>query len=441
MAAKLINPRTRAVLAAVLIAATGSTASLATYCRVNTAVGALSLNAPRGAQPGDAFSVQDIANQAAANNITISGNGATIDGAASLVLNTNGALASLMWDGSQWVRFSGLRVTDDQAQEPVSLYGTDTGGGTSIPDPLVVANLTVTNAASVANNCAVGSLTCAGAATCASLAATGNVGGATVSATGAVTGASVTATGNVQGDAVVATTRMQGPFFSAEANPALVGTSGYLRAPDADTDIITGVSAGSTYVGVAYAPTGAAWVFGNASQYSLVYGFSVGLQGTLGCTAYDGRTADTTDLTRIERFLPTAFDTTSLTRVDTPFSFVLSANEDWKVEFDLAVQSSGGTGGQFAISLPAGCTVKAILFGASSGSTAFVQAVSASANTLIAVTFSNAAAAERNMRIVVVVRVGATPGNFVLQTAAVTGGTWRLGALSSMTARRTVATV
>lgn len=423
MTAKLINPKSRAVLAAILIAATPAQASIATYCRVDTSAIAITVLAPRGAQPGDSFSVADISNNAATRNITVNGNGATIDGAATLVLNTNGVVASFMWDGAQWVRVAGLRVTDDQTQEPVSLYGTDTGGGTTIPDPLVVNNLVVNVDASVGNNLGV----------------TGATSSGSVAATGAVTGATMTATGQVQGDVVRATTRMVGPFFTAEVNPALVGASGYIRAPDADVEIVTGVAGGSTLVGLAYASSGAAWVFGNTGQYSNVYGYAVALSGGQGCSAYDGRSGVTTDLTRVEQFLTANADTTNLTRTSSPFTWAMNANEDWVVELDLWVQNSSGNGLRFAWDLPAGATVTSCLFGCTTGANAFTSIVDSTANALIAQTFSNAAAALRMMRVVATIRCAGTPGNATFQFAAVTSGTARIGALSKMTARRATA--
>jgi hypothetical protein len=72
---------------------------------VSTSGGAKTLNLP-APSTGELKIIKDESKQAGTNNITIVPNGAqTVDGGASLVLNTNGAVAWLIGiSGTGWVR-------------------------------------------------------------------------------------------------------------------------------------------------------------------------------------------------------------------------------------------------------------------------------------------------------------------------------------------------
>lgn len=69
--------------------------------------GATTVTMPAAPTTGDEVTIKDDKGDAAGNNITISGNGKNIDGSASLVLNSNYAFATLVYNGTQWDRISG----------------------------------------------------------------------------------------------------------------------------------------------------------------------------------------------------------------------------------------------------------------------------------------------------------------------------------------------
>lgn len=69
--------------------------------------GATTVTLPASPTLGDEITICDDKGDAAANNITISGNGKNIIGSANLVLSTNYAWATLVYNGTQWNRISG----------------------------------------------------------------------------------------------------------------------------------------------------------------------------------------------------------------------------------------------------------------------------------------------------------------------------------------------
>lgn len=404
-----------------------------TLVQTETNAGAVGVTFPANPDDGDGIGIEDVGLNASANNITIGGNGKLIDGAASLVLSEDGVVASFVYDGGQWRRLVAQR--DYPNVPPPATFSrsseTGSGGGTVIPDPLIVNDLVVNVSAliellDVTTDAVVG-----GDVSAANLLASG-----VVDADSAVLTTDVTAGGDVSADACIATTRVIGPYFSAVTNPALLGNVGYVRAPDSDTVIVSGLSAGTPYDGFVYQPSGAAWVMGNGSQYSSIVGFSVSLQGGLGCSAYDGRSGITTDLTRVEQYLLSNFATSSTTRQSTNLGFPIAAGETWSCEVDGALSSSGSTGGRLSIAVPAGASAWITVFGATSGSTAYVQDYGTSVNALIAVTLSNAAAANRMFRLAFVVVNGGTGGTVTIQVATVTSGTITMAAGTKLSARR-----
>lgn len=72
-----------------------------------TTAGATTVTLPAAPTTGDEVTVCDDKGDAAGNNITINGNGKNINGAATLVLNSNGAWATVVYNGTQWNRISG----------------------------------------------------------------------------------------------------------------------------------------------------------------------------------------------------------------------------------------------------------------------------------------------------------------------------------------------
>jgi len=84
-------------------------ASTATYTITGTGffvgvthVGATTVKLPASPALFDSYVVLDVLGQGAANNITVNGNGNNIDGAATLVINTNYGVSRVTWTGSIW---------------------------------------------------------------------------------------------------------------------------------------------------------------------------------------------------------------------------------------------------------------------------------------------------------------------------------------------------
>ena len=65
-------------------------------------VGVFTINLPLGQTPGKFFYIKDAAGVAAANNITVSGNGNNIDGAGSQTIVTNFGGIQVIWNGTSW---------------------------------------------------------------------------------------------------------------------------------------------------------------------------------------------------------------------------------------------------------------------------------------------------------------------------------------------------
>ncbi len=429
MASSIVNPVDGAPYLANL-RAPGLTTTLVraeTLVQAATDAGAVGVLFPANPDDGDGIAVEDVGGAASSANITIDGNGRLIDGAATLVLDEDGIVAAFVFDAGQWRR---LVVQRDYPNIPppatFSRASETGGGGGGVPDPLVVNDLTVLVSAlieelTVTTDANVG----------------GNVvAGGVVDADGAILTNDVTAGGDVSGDRCIAATSVLGPYFSATTNPALLASTGLVRAPDADTEIVTGVTGGTPVVGLRWNAPSVTWVLGDLGVYSTVQGYSVSLYGTLGCSAYDGRSGITTDLTRVEQYLLAGFSTGSTTRQNTNLSFPIAAGEVWTCEVDGALSSSGGTGGRLSIAVPAGATGWITVFGATSGSTAYVQDYGTTFNALIAVTLSNAAAANRMFRLAFVVVNGANAGTVQIQVATVTSGTITLAAGAKLSARR-----
>jgi hypothetical protein len=106
----LINPVTSGEFRQRIQAAGGATtqAILGSLVQAATATGAVTVLLPlAGPLPqGTCVAVEDADGNASTNPVTINGNGTPIDGAATLVLSTNGAIAALVLDGAQWTRVS-----------------------------------------------------------------------------------------------------------------------------------------------------------------------------------------------------------------------------------------------------------------------------------------------------------------------------------------------
>lgn len=68
---------------------------------INT-TSAKTVNLPATPANGDVYNIKDMTGNAAANNITVSGNGKNIDGVASYIMNTNYSSSVFMYNGTTW---------------------------------------------------------------------------------------------------------------------------------------------------------------------------------------------------------------------------------------------------------------------------------------------------------------------------------------------------
>lgn len=94
----------------------GAVITLGAMARVNTATVAPTVLAPPSSPDGHTFAVVDISNNAATNNITIDGNGHTIDGAATATIDTDGAEVEFVFDGTEWKKVLPTRIFAPIAQ-------------------------------------------------------------------------------------------------------------------------------------------------------------------------------------------------------------------------------------------------------------------------------------------------------------------------------------
>jgi hypothetical protein len=85
-------------------AVTGTYQVLATddFLSINTIAAPFTITMPATPTLGDTYKIKDAVGGAAANNVTISGNGVNIDGTASIVLSQNYAAVELTYTGTQW---------------------------------------------------------------------------------------------------------------------------------------------------------------------------------------------------------------------------------------------------------------------------------------------------------------------------------------------------
>src|SRR5688572_25256173 len=101
---QIVHPLTGLPLPRFQILATNVRAQVDALSQVKTSLGARTLKVPLPADAGSAFVVEDVDDDAGTNAITIDGDGATIDGAATLTLDTDGIVAVFVHDGSEWTR-------------------------------------------------------------------------------------------------------------------------------------------------------------------------------------------------------------------------------------------------------------------------------------------------------------------------------------------------
>jgi hypothetical protein len=109
----LVNPATGVAFTRATARGGATTrAPLGTLLECLTAGGALTVRRPSPRAMGAIFAVLDTGNLSATNPITVDGDGDLIDGAASLVISSNGASGLLVYDGTQWRRLQVDRAID-----------------------------------------------------------------------------------------------------------------------------------------------------------------------------------------------------------------------------------------------------------------------------------------------------------------------------------------
>ncbi len=99
----ILDPVTKLPLPLVLAFAAGTfTVPVGSQLNVKAAGGAVTAKAPAPAVQGQTFAVVDADGSAAAHPITVDGNGALIDGAATVAINVNNDAAVFVFDAGQW---------------------------------------------------------------------------------------------------------------------------------------------------------------------------------------------------------------------------------------------------------------------------------------------------------------------------------------------------
>ena len=128
--------------------------------------------------------------------------------------------------------------------------------------------------------------------------------------------------------------------------------------------------------------------------------------------------------------------TAGLTNVG--LGWAIGASEIWTGEFNLSGQCSGAAGTKFAITIPAGATIEATVFGMTSAVTAFTSSRITASGAATTQTYWVVATTPGPVRICVTVVNGATNGAVALQAESVTvGQTTTIFAGSYVTARPT----
>ena len=121
--------------------------------------------------------------------------------------------------------------------------------------------------------------------------------------------------------------------------------------------------------------------------------------------------------------------TTSLTAADiTGFTVAVAANEVVQFEVYLNNGNTGTTGNKFAVNFPSGGTLVCHVDGSTSGPTARTQSKITAAATLTTEIYHLLASQVGRATIRGTFKNGATPGNLVIQYAAVTSGTVTINA-------------
>lgn len=138
MASYLVHPRTRTALSTKNLAAgvAGQLCALNALNLVATTAPTTVLLPPLAGE-GECCIVEDLSGSAGTNNITVDGNGDTIDGAATLVLNDNDEIAALVFDEGEWKRVTPMRLFEASSNPVPFSRTTDLAGAIGTSWPLI----------------------------------------------------------------------------------------------------------------------------------------------------------------------------------------------------------------------------------------------------------------------------------------------------------------
>lgn len=139
MASEIVNPLTGARLPVIAIGESGVELSPNTLARVLTSRGPFTVLLPDPTTDTNVVLVLDGDSDAAANPITVDGNGHTIDGSATATLNVDGILAAFVFDGGEWRHVLPLHRFDPEFP---FVWGADVNA--AVP-PVVPFDLTIQN--------------------------------------------------------------------------------------------------------------------------------------------------------------------------------------------------------------------------------------------------------------------------------------------------------
>jgi hypothetical protein len=106
-------------------AATHSLQAGETLAEINYA-GAVTVTLPSSPTTGQVWRCNDTSFAAGTNNITISGNGKNVGGAASQTITVNGGFLAIFYDGAQWIVLASLLATTSSISAPIRLNATTT---------------------------------------------------------------------------------------------------------------------------------------------------------------------------------------------------------------------------------------------------------------------------------------------------------------------------
>ncbi len=445
----------------------------------NTTGGPLTVSLPASPTGGMIVAVGDNSGTSATNNVTVSGNGATIDGAANFVIAVNGdaerfayalgsspewkriALPASFFDPIRGTSFQALRLADFQGELAVSTP-TGTGfahvtGGTydaaaravNLASSDVTGTLALGNEASPTGtglakvsggawSAAASTLVDADVSSSAAIAGTKvspAFGSQNVSTSGTLASGSQTVTGSVSASTFLATGASPATAgairlsnaTAIEAENAGATSPMSLVSTDASNNLLVGNDPNliSIFIGTnASAQPQTADTYVGGTNATFLYGGSSVLVSVTqsGVTLLD-QNGNTQRWTWTASLNADA-TTTNTTATNTNLAFQMGASEVWSFRADLIVQSSGTNGLKFAVSTPTSATFLAVAYGMGSSGTTWTSTPLTTSGTLGAAVFCGIATT--NCPITITGRVkgdGSHSGAVTIQFAEVTSGT------------------